>query len=95
MILKEVEHVWLQIPEELPASCNAYCRLPEIDRHSVVIDIFLDNAAQCVVETGLIVKEVESYASYIFIIKVLLIYLCDEYDRWIFFLYLSYQPLHE
>ena len=49
MVLKEVQHVWLDVAEELPVAGDAGCRLPKLDRHAVIVDILLHDGAQSVV----------------------------------------------
>ena len=49
MIFKEVQHIWLEVSQKLPVAGYACRRLPELNRHAVVIDILLDHCTQSVV----------------------------------------------
>ena len=51
MVFKEVQHIWLEIAEELPVSCYSCCRLPEFYRHPVVIHILFNHCTQGIIKT--------------------------------------------
>ena len=50
MVFKEIQHIWLDVSQELPVSCDARSGLPQFDRHSVVVHILLHDCAQGVIQ---------------------------------------------
>ena len=95
MVLKEVQHVWLDVAEELPVAGDAGCRLPKLDRHAVIVDILLHDGAQSVVQAGFVIKVVKSYIADLLPVKILLVYFSDENHLRVLCLDLTDQPCHE
>ncbi len=95
VIFKEVEHIWLEISEILPVSCDAFSRLPKLDRETVVVYILVYNGPERIVQTGFVIQIVKSDFTYVFSVKVLLIYFSNEYDMWKFLFDPGYHPFEE
>ena len=95
VIFQEIQHIWLQISERLPVPGNLLCRLPGFHGHSAVVSVLLHNRPYGVVHAGLVIEKVEANLTYIFGIQFFLIYLGNEGDVWMEFVYLPDKPGEE
>ena len=80
MIFQKIQHIRLQVSQELPVPRNPLRRLPFFDRNTAVIYILLHDGANRIIHSGLIIKKVETYFTYIFAIQVFLINFRDKYQ---------------
>ena len=95
MVLEEIQHIRLDIPEKLPVPCDACGGLPELYRHPVVVHILFNDCPQGIIQPRLVIEIVKADLTDVFPVEILLIHLRNEDNSRELFPDTSYEPSEE